>query len=336
MSRRRFLFAFAATTSALMIGGWQPISQPASAQEKYPERPIRLIIPYGPGGGTDIVGRLVAEQMRQTLGQPVVVENRPGANGLLGLNDLIGTKPDGYTLLLANQTVNVIAPLLYPKRISVDVEKELVPIIRLAEVPNAFVVNKNFPVKTFGEFIEYAKKNPGKVRYTSTGVGSFPHFDLELLAKRAGISIVHIPNSKGAAASVQDLATGDAQVGMMNVATALPQVKGGAVRVLAIADTKRHPDYPDTPTLAELGYPGVGTVQWFALLTKSKVPSHIIETLHSAALKAVASAPVQEAFRKQGISTSATKTVEQTKAWVAQEYDHWRKMIKEVDIKVDN
>lgn len=332
MRRRDLLLSTIATLGASAM----PLGLTGSAQDKYPNRPIRLIIPYGPGGGTDIVGRLVADQMRQTLGQPIVVENRPGANGLLGLNDLIGSKPDGYTVLLANQTVNVIAPLLYPKRVNIDVEKELAPIIRLAEVPNVFVVHKNFVAKSFGEFVEYAKKNPGKVRYTSTGVGSFPHFDLELLAKRAEIKLVHIPNSKGAAASVQDLATGDAQVGMMNVATALPQVKGGNVRVLALADTKRHPDYPDTPTLAELGFPGIGTVQWFALLTHASVPSEAVNILHAAALKAVESSTVQEAFRKQGISPSLTRTVQDAKAWTASEYSHWRRVIKEVDIQVGN
>lgn len=330
MRRRDVLFS----TIAALGASAMPLGLTAAAQARYPSAPIRLIIPYGPGGGTDIVGRLVADQMRQTLGQPVVVENKPGANGLLGLNDLISSKPDGYTVLLANQTVNVIAPLLYPKRVNIDVEKELAPIIRLADVPNVFVVNRNFVAKTFAEFVDYARKNPGKVRYTSTGVGSFPHFDLELLAKRADLKLVHIPNSKGAAASVQDLATGDSQVGMMNVATALPQLKGGHVRVLAIADTKRHPDYPDTPTLAELGFPGIGTVQWFALLTHASAPEEAISTLHAAALKAVESPSVQEAFRKQGISPSLTRTVQEAKDWTAKEYDHWRKLIKEVDIQV--
>jgi tripartite-type tricarboxylate transporter receptor subunit TctC len=320
---------------SLLVTALAAVGSSALAQGQYPTRAIKIIVPYGPGGGTDIVGRIVADHMKQTLGQPMVIENKPGANGLVGLQELMTSKPDGYTLILANQTVNVIAPLLYPKRMSMDVEKELTPVIRVADVPNVFVVHKDFPAKNFAEFIDYTKKNPDKVRYTSTGVGSFPHFDLEILAKRAGLKMIHIPNAKGAAASVQDLATGDAQVGMMNVATALPQVKAGHVRVLALLDQQRHPDYPDTPTLAEAGFPGIGTVQWFALLTHASAPKEAIETIHAAALKAVNSEQVRAAFRKQGITARPTATPEEARKWVASEYVHWRKMLQEVPIEIE-
>ncbi|MBN8919422.1 MAG: tripartite tricarboxylate transporter substrate binding protein, partial [Rhizobiales bacterium] len=308
---------------------------PARAQSKYPDHPIKMIVPYGPGGGTDIVGRIVGDQMRQTLGQPIVVENKPGANGLVGLQELAGNKADGYTLVLANQTVNVIAPLLYPKRMKFDAEKTLVPVLRLAEVPNVVVVNKDFPAKTLADLIEQAKKNPGKVRYTSTGIGSFPHFDMALLAKRAGVEMIHVPNAKGAAASVQDLATGDAQVGMMNVASALPQIKAGHVRPIAMAAPKRHPDYPDLPTLVELGFPGVGTVQWFGILVLAGTPPEAIETLRSAALKALESETVLDAFKRQGITVAATRTAAEAADWVKGEYVHWRQMMKDVPIEIE-
>jgi tripartite-type tricarboxylate transporter receptor subunit TctC len=307
----------------------------AHAQSKYPDHPIKLIVPYAPGGGTDIVGRIVADNMKQTLGQPILVENKPGANGLVALQELHTSKADGYTLVLANQTVNVIAPLLYPKRMNFDAEKTLVPVVRLAEVPNVLVVNKDFEAKSLADAIAYAKKNPGKLRYTSTGVGSFPHFDMELLAKRAGIKIIHVPNAKGAAASVQDLATGDAQIGMMNVATALPQIKAGNVRPLAMAAPKRHPDYPDLPTLGELGYPGIGTVQWFAVLTLAGTPQAAIDTLREAALKALEAKPVLDAFKKQGITPAPTKTADEAQQWVKSEYTHWRQMMKDVPIEIE-
>lgn len=312
------------------------VSAPAAAQEKYPSKPIKIIVPYGPGGGTDITARIVAEEMRQSLGQPFLIENKPGANGLVGLEELMKAKPDGYTLVLANQTVNVITPMLYPKRMRFNVETDLVPVVRLADVPNVLTVNKDFPVKTFAEFIDYAKKNPGKVRYGSTGVGSFPHFDTEILARRAKIDIVHIPNSKGAAAASQDLATGDVNVGFLNVATARPMVGSGNIRVIAIADEKRHPDYPDTPTLAELGFPGVGTVQWFAFLTHAGVPADVVEALHKAAVAALNSPAVQEAFRKQGIAAKPSASPADAKAWVASEFVHWRKIFAEVPIQLEN
>ena len=308
---------------------------PAAAQDKYPSKPIRIIVPYGPGGGTDITARIVAEEMRHSLGQPFVVENKPGANGLLGLEELMKSKPDGYTLVLANQTVNVIAPMLYPSRMRVNVEAEVLPVVRLADVPNVLTVNKDFPVKDFAELVAYARKNPGKVRYTSTGVGSFPHFDTEILGRRANIDWVHIPNAKGAAASAQDVATGDANIGFLNVATARPMVSSGNIRVLAVADEKRHPDYPDTPTLAELGFPGVGTVQWFAFLTLAGVPNDVVETLHKAAVAAVQSKAVQEAFRRQGITAKPSASPADAKAWVASEYVHWRKVMQEVPIQLE-
>ena len=321
--------------TALTLSMLALASTSAVAQEKFPSHPIRMIVPYGPGGGTDITGRIVGQSMEKTLGTQILVENKPGANGLVGLQELINSRADGYTMILANQTVNVIAPLLYPNRMTFDPQKDLVPIARLATVPNVLVVNKDFPAKTFAELVDYAKKNPGKVRYTSTGVGSFPHFDMALLAKRAGVDMLHIPNAKGAAASTLDIIVGDAPVGMVNVATALPHVKSGNLRVLAVADKQRHPDYPNVPTLAEVGYPGVGTVQWFALLTQAKVPEPVIKALQDAALKAVNSPEIQQQFRQQGISADPTKTIEESKAWVAAEYDHWRQMIKEVPIQVE-
>ncbi|HET9903834.1 MAG TPA: tripartite tricarboxylate transporter substrate binding protein [Xanthobacteraceae bacterium] len=321
--------------TALVAGPLLAASTAVLAQGKYPDHPIKIIVPYGPGGGTDIVGRIIADNMRQTLGQPILIENKPGANGLVGLQELWTSKPDGYSLILANQTVTVIAPLLYPKRMTFNPETSLVPVVRVAEVPNIFVVNKDFPVKSVAELIEYAKKNPGKVRYTSTGVGSFPHFDIELLAKRAGVKLIHVPNAKGAAASVQDLATGDAQVGMMNVATALPQIKAGHVRPIALADVKRHPDYPDVPTLGEVGFPGIGTVQWFAFLTHASAPKEAVDALREATLKALEAPAVLDAFKKQGIAPAPTKTADEAAQWVKSEYAHWRQMMKDVPIEIE-
>jgi tripartite-type tricarboxylate transporter receptor subunit TctC len=325
--RRLMLLAVSALSLALAGG--------AAAQEKFPSKPIKIIVPYAPGGGTDITARIVAEEMKKVLGQPILIENKPGANGVVALDELKQSKPDGYTLVLANQTVSVIAPMLYPKRMNLDVEKDLVPISRIADIPNVFVSNKDFPAKTFAEFIDYAKKNPGKVRYTTTGVGSFPHFDLEILARRAKIDIVHIPNAKGAAASVNDLATGDAQVGFINVATAAPLVRSGNVRPLAIAFDKRSPDYPDAPTMAEAGFPGLGTVQWFALMTLAGTPDDALAVLHKAAVEALKSQTVQDAFAKQRITAAPSKSPAEAKAWVASEFVHWRKVFAEVPIQIE-
>ena len=150
------------------------------AQDKYPSRPIKVVVPYAPGGAVDITARIVTEQMRQTLGQPFIIENKPGAFGILGLEEMARSKPDGYTLMFGNNNVNVITPILYPGKMKINVDKDVVAVARVADLPGFLIAaTKNFPPATFAEFLAYARKNPGKVRYSSVGVGSFPHYDME-------------------------------------------------------------------------------------------------------------------------------------------------------------
>src|SRR5262249_14895570 len=188
------------------------LSGAAMAQDKYPSKPVRVVLPYAPGGATDIITRVVGEQLRQILGQPFVVENKPGAFGILAIEEMAKSKPDGYTLMVGNVSTNAITPVLYKDKFKIDFEKDVVSVDRLATLPSFFIVTaKDFPVKTLAEFIDYAKKNPGKVRYNSAGIGSFPHFDMEIFARRAGIDIVHIPVKAGAAGMINDLVNGDVQ-----------------------------------------------------------------------------------------------------------------------------
>src|SRR5262252_9939569 len=167
----------------------------ASAQDKYPSRPVKIIVPYAPGGATDITSRLFGEQLRQILGQQFVVESKPGAFGILAIEEMARSKPDGYTLMVGNVTTNAITPVLFQKKFSIDFEKSVVSVSRLAIYPSFLVTTtKNFEPKTVAEVVAYAKQNPDKVRYTSAGVGSSPHFDMEIFSKRAGIQMLHIPN----------------------------------------------------------------------------------------------------------------------------------------------
>lgn len=309
----------------------------AGAQDKFPTKPIRIIVPYSPGGGTDIVSRLVADQMRHTLGQPVVVENKVGGNGIIAIEEVLGAKPDGHTILMGNNTIAVLTPLLYPKKISANTEEKLVPFVRLAAVPNVLLATTtDFTPKTFAEFVAYAKKNPGKVRYGSVGVGSFPHFDMEVLARRAGLDMLHIPNKGGAAASIKDVATGDVHVAPMNVATSVPMVKGGNARVLAVFAEQRAPEFPDAPSMPELGLPGVGTMQWFVFSVPAGTPAAIQETLYKASIDAMRTPAVVEALKRQGIAEWSTKSPQDTQAWLKAEFVAWRKILKEVPIEMEN
>jgi len=308
-------------------------AQGGAAQDKYPAKPVKVLVPYAPGGAVDIVARIVTEQMRQTLGQPFVIENKPGAFGILAIEEMARARPDGYTLMFGNNNANVITPILYRKKFTIDYERDVVPVARVADVP-AFVVatSQNFPPKSFAEFLAYAKQNTGKVRYGSVGVGSFPQFDMEILAHRAGLELIHIPNKAGASGMLNDLVSGDTQVGFLNLATAGPMVRAGQLRPLAMVTEKRLPEYPDLPTLTELGYPGIGTLQWLAIFAPSGVSKDVIATLHKAAAEAAASPGVVDKLKVQMMRAVPTSSPADAKAWLAGEMTLWRKIVDEVKI----
>ncbi len=306
---------------------------PAAAQ--YPDRPIKVLVPYAPGGAVDIVARIVTDRMGHTLGQSFVVENRPGANGIIAIEAMARAAPDGYTIMFGNVNTNTITPILYKKKLNIDYDHAVAPIARVADVPGFVIATaKDFPPKTFAEFVAYAKAHPGDVRYSSVGVGSFPHFDMEILARRAGLSLMHLPNKNGAAGMLNDLVRGDAQTAFINVASSAPLVKAGQLRPLAVITEARMPDYPDVPSLAELGYPGVGTLQWLAMFAPSGVPADVIATLNRAAVEAVESAAVREKFASQNIRSVPTRSPEEARAWLAAELDKWRKITEEVKIEL--
>jgi tripartite-type tricarboxylate transporter receptor subunit TctC len=191
---------------------------------------------------------------------------------------------------------------------------------------------KDFSPKTFAEFIAYAKANPGKVRFSSVGVGSFPQYDMEILARRAGLDLVHLPNKAGASGMLNDLVSGDAHLGFINAATPAAMVRAGQLRPLAVITEKRMPDYPDVPTLAELGYPGIGTVQWLAIFAPSGVAPSVLDTIHKAATGAVASAAVQEKFKAQSLRAVPTASPEDARRFIQSEFALWRKITTEVKL----
>src|SRR5215470_3110421 len=193
----------------------------AQAQDKYPSKPIRIILPYGAGSATDIITRIMCEQLRQILGQSCVVDNKPGAFGILAIEEMARARPDGYTLQVGNVSTNAIAPVLFAQKFSINYEKDVVPVARLADIPSFFIITtKDFPPRSVAEFIAYVQQNPGKIRYASPGVGSFPHFDMELLAKQNGLSMVHIPIKAGPPGYINEMVGGDIHVATINVATA--------------------------------------------------------------------------------------------------------------------
>jgi tripartite-type tricarboxylate transporter receptor subunit TctC len=309
--------------------------QSAGAQEKFPSKPIKVLVPYAPGGATDIVARIIGEEMRQSLGQGVVVENKPGAFGIVAIEEMARSKPDGYTLMIGNVTTNTITPILHKKKFSIDYGKSVVPVTRLVDVP-AFIVltTNNFAPKTFAEFLAYAKANKGKVRYGHVGVGSYPQYDAEVLAHRAGIEMVGIPNKAGASGIIRDMTSGDIQMAFLNVASSAPLIKAGKLRPVALVNAKRLPDYPDVPTMEEVGYKGVGTLAWQGLFAPAGSPKEVLDTIYKATAEALKAPSVKAAFEKQHFNIVPNASVDDAKKWATEEHDNWTKITQEVKIEL--
>ena len=306
----------------------------AAAQEKYPAKPVKVVVPFGPGSATDIVMRIVGEQMRPILGQPLLIENKPGAFGILAIEEMARSKPDGYTLQIGNPGTNVLTPIIYKKKFKIDYDKDVTLVTRLSEVPLVLgATTKDFPPKTYAEFIAYAKANPGKVRYASVGVGSNNHYDMEAFARWAGLVLVHLPNKGGGAAITNDLVTGDAHVALLNAASSMGVVKAGQVRALAVMSDQRVGEYADVPTLMELGYPNAKGL-WSALYAPAATPRDVLEIVRAAAVQALASEQVTSAFKQQMIRAVPSASIADAQEWNKAEVAYWKKVTDEVKIEL--
>jgi tripartite-type tricarboxylate transporter receptor subunit TctC len=310
----------------------------APAQDKYPSRPIKVIVPYAPGGATDIVARIVGDEMNKLTGQGFVVLNKPGAFGMLAIDELVKSEPDGYTLMIGNVSTNTITPILYANKMNSDYSKSVAAVTNLVDVPAFFVVAtaNGFPAKTLPELIGYAKQNPGKVVYGTVGIGSYPHYDMAYFGKRAGdLDMIAIHNKAGAAGVINDMITGDMQAAFLNVASTAAMIKAGKLRPLAVVNHQRLPDYPEVPTMAEVGFPDVGTVAWNAMFAPAGTPKPVLETLHKAAAEAMQAPAAKEALAKQHFNIVPSKSVDEAKTWLAGEIGIWKKITAEVKVEAE-
>jgi tripartite-type tricarboxylate transporter receptor subunit TctC len=308
----------------------------APAQTQHPNKTVKILVPYAPGGLTDVVARLYADQLRKAFGQNVLVENKPGASGIIAIEEMARAKPDGYTLMIGNISTNALTPVLLAKRLRIDYDKDVQIVARLADTPVFFMATTtNFPPKTFDEFIAYAKAHPGDVRYASAGIGAYQHVNTEILAKRAGLNLLHIPYKDGGSQILHNLANGDAQVSWFNITNPIGMMKAGRVRALAVASDKRLPNHPDVPTLGEVGYPGMRAAQWTAAFAPAGVPRDIIEVLHKAFSDAAKTPEVQEAFQKGGNVTPPRGTVDDARTWLKDEMAAWRRDIADINLVME-
>lgn len=307
----------------------------ATAQAQYPSRPVKVIVPYAPGGATDIVARIVGDAFQKVTGQPFVVLNKPGAFGMLAIDEMVKAAPDGYTVMIGNVSTNAITPIIYANKMSFDYAKSVVAVTNLIDVPAFLLVTtaNDFPVKSFAEFVAYAKQNPGKVSYGTVGVGSYPHYDMAYLAKRAGdLDLVALPNKNGAAGVIQDMLRGDVQAAFLNAASSAGQIQAGKFRPLAVVNQSRLKDYPDIPTMKEVGYPDVGTVAWNGLFAPAATPKPVLEALFAAVNKTLSSPEAIEKLNKQNFNVVPNKSLADAKTWLDGEIKHWQTITTAVKI----
>lgn len=302
----------------------------------YPAKPVRIVVPYAPGGATDIVARIIGEEMRKALGQTFVVESKVGGNGIVALEEMLRNK-DGYTLMVGNVTTNAIWPIVQGAKLRFDYAKEVVAIQRIADVPGVLVLTTtNFAPTNVKDLIEFAKKNPGKMRYGTVGAGSYPHYDMEYLAKLAGgLSLNAIHNKAGATGVINDMVTGDSQAAFLNAASTISMVKAGKIRPAAVVSPKRLDMYPDVPTMAEAGYADAGTLAWQALFAPAATPAPILDALFKAATAAAGSGTAKETFAKQNFIVVGNASLDGSAKWLASELARWKKITSEVKVEFE-
>ena len=298
--------------------------------QAYPDRPIRFVLPFAPGGGTDIVGRIIGQKLSEQLGQPVVPDNRPGAGSHVGIEAASKAKPDGYTIVLVAPEFTT-GPSLY-KTLNYDGIKDFAPISLVAEIPYVLTVGPSLPVNSLKELIDYAKANPGKINYGTPGNGSGPHIAVELLKSLTKIDIVHVPY-KGAGPAMAAMLGGEVTMTVTATAAALPQIQAGKVKPLAVLGKQRAPGLPDVPTTTEAGLPGWQVALWWGILAPAGTPRDIISRLNAAWLKAAALPDTVDKMRNAGYEP-LTSTPEQLAEFIKTETVRWAQVIKDAKISV--
>ena len=327
MKRRQLMNASRALLATVLCcaAGW------VGAQD-YPSRNVQLIVPFPPGGPTDIVGRLVAQRLSEGLGKPVVVENRPGAGGTVGSAAAAKAAPDGYTLLYGSTSTLAIAPSLY-RSLAYDPRTAFAPISLVSRGAIVLAVHSAVPATTLAEFIAEARRSPGKLAYASAGSGTPPHLAAEFFKSVAGVELLHVPY-KGGAQALTDVASGQAQAIFEGLVTLAPQIKAGRIRALAITGDRRDDTLSDIPTFAQAGLPAYDAYFWSGLVAPAGTPPEVIRKLNAVLVQSLERADVREAFARQGLQTSGSSP-QVFSDFIASEIGRWAKVAKASGAQVD-
>ena len=304
----------------------------AVGAQSYPSQTIRLVVPFAPGGTSEIVARAVAQELTASLGVNVIVDNRAGGAGTIAMNEVARAAPDGYTLILGHVGTLAVNPFAMERQ-PYDVNKDFVPIALLAKVPNIFVLNADVPAKDFKEFIALAKKNPGKLNYGSAGNGSAGHLAFEYLKYVTGIDVVHIPY-RGTGPQLQDLLGGRLEAASAGTPALMPHIKSGKLRPIAVGTPERIPALPDVPTVAEQGHPGFETSQWYGIIGPAKLPKEVIDKLSVEINKALKSSAITTRFANDDAKAGGG-TPADFAALIKAEQDRWSKVVKAANIRIE-
>jgi putative tricarboxylic transport membrane protein len=307
------------------------VGAPAARAEDYPSHPIKIIVPYAPGGAADAIARIVAKQVSGTIGQPVVVENRGGAGSIIGTEDVHKADPDGYTLLLGQSGPISINPGVY-KELPYDPEKDFAPITMSTAFPYILVVNAKLPVQSLQDLVAMVKAKPGQFNYGTTGVGAANHLLSELFSSRAGLKMIHVPY-RGTALAVADLLAGQVTMVFSDPVSALPHIQAGTLRALAVSTKDRSPVAPDVPTVAESGYPGFDAFGWHGFLAPANTPAPIVQKLHDQIVAALNDPPTRALIVGQAMQIVGD-TPEEFAAFIKKDIALWKNVATQANVSV--
>ena len=305
----------------------------AAQPPAYPTKPIRLVIPFAPGGATDIIARVLEPRLTKRLGQQIVVDNRSGAAGNIAVELVAQAQPDGYTLLVGNISTNSINPLLFAKRMKVNALRDLTGVTKLVAIPNFILGSPKIPSTTLKEALDYARQRQGQLNYQAP-LGSYSHLDMLALTAAAGVKMVHLP-SKGAGETLPALLRGDIHITESNVASNIGAVRAGQVKAFAVTADQRLSDLPNVPTMAEAGYPGIGSLNWNGIFAPARTPQPVVAKLHAEIVAAMHELEADGQLAKRAIPISLSASPAEFNAYVLSEMRRWEKIIKDNDVRID-
>jgi tripartite-type tricarboxylate transporter receptor subunit TctC len=320
---------------ALLAAALPAAAADTQKSNAFPQRPVRLLVPFSPGGATDIIARQLAAKLNEQWGVGVVVDNRAGASGNIALEVVAKAAPDGYTLLVGNVSTNAINETTFAKTLSIKPSRDLTGVTNLIELPHVYAVPPSLPVASLKELIDYARKSGGKLNYGSAGLGTYPHLDVARFVKAAKIEMTHVPYKSGGAGMLTGILGNEVQLVMINLASSIAQIRAGRVKALATTWPTRRTELPDVPTMAESGYPGFGTNAWNGLFAPSSVPKPLLTQLHTTVVKTMETQEMKDVLAKSLMSVVTNKSPAEYQRFIEEEVKKWSRVVVDNDIRVE-